>query len=74
MITKEENELFIELEKNIADEAEARESYYKLLSKFDYLFTEKELSELREIISEELKHTKLLNAMIQRRNGIIAER
>ena len=74
MITKEENELFIELEKNIADEAEAREGYYKLLSKFQFLLTQRELEDFEEIISEELKHTNLLNAMIQRRNGIIAEK
>ena len=69
----EENALFVELEKNVADEAEARMGYYSLLVKFSHLFSEEELSELNEIISEELKHTNLLNNMIQRRNGIIAE-
>lgn len=65
--------LFVELEKNIADEAEAREGYYRLLSKYDYLLSDREIADFREIISEELKHTNLLNSMIRRRNGIIAE-
>lgn len=65
--------LFVELEKNIADEAEAREGYYRLLREYEDLLTSKELADFREIISEELKHTNLLNAMIRRRNGITAE-
>lgn len=71
---EEQNALFAELEDNIADEATAREKYYKLLSKFGYLLDKSEIDDIREIISEELKHTKLLNAMIQRRNGIVAEK
>lgn len=71
---EEENALFVELEKNIADESEAREGYYRLLSKYSYLLTPYEIDDFREIIAEELKHTNLLNAMIQRRNGIIAEK
>lgn len=70
----DENALFAELEKNIADEAEARLGYYILLTKFEYLLDEKERKDFEEIISEELKHTNLLNAMIQRRNGIVAEK
>lgn len=65
--------LFVELEKNIADESEAREGYYRLLSKYDYLLSDREIDDFREIIAEELKHTNLLNAMIRRRNGILAE-
>lgn len=71
---EEQNALFVELEDNIADEATAREKYYRLLSKFGYLLDKSEIDDIREIISEELKHTNLLNAMIQRRNGIIAEK
>ncbi len=70
---EEENALCVELEKNIADEAEAREGYYRLLSKFSYLLSDGELGDFEEIIAEELKHTNLLNAMIRRRNGIVAE-
>lgn len=70
----EENALFVELEKNIADESEAREGYYRLLSKYGYLLSEYEIEDFKEIIAEELKHTNLLNAMIQRRNGIVAEK
>lgn len=73
-IKEDEQALFAELEKNIADEAEARQGYYILMAKFGYLLEEKEFRDFREIISEELKHTNLLNDMIQRRNGIIAER
>lgn len=65
--------LFVELENNIADESEAREGYYRLLSKYDYLLSDREIADFRGIIAEELKHTNLLNAMIRRRNGIIAE-
>lgn len=65
--------LFVELERNIADESEAREGYYRLLSKYDYLLSDKEIDDFREIIAEELKHTNLLNSMIRRRNGIVAE-
>ena len=71
---EEQNALFVELEDNIADEATAREKYYRLLSKFGYLLDKSEIDDIREIISEELKHTNLFNAMIQRRNGIIAEK
>lgn len=69
----DEFDLFVELEKNIADESEAREGYYRLLSKYDYLLSDREIADFREIIAEELKHTNLLNAMIRRRNGILAE-
>ena len=73
-IREDENALFAELERNVADEAEARQGYYILLTKFGYLLNEKETEDFREIIAEESKHTNLLNDMIQRRNGIIAER
>ena len=73
-IKDDENALFAELEKNVADEAEARMSYYILLTKFGYLLSEQEQEDFREIIAEELKHTNLLNEMIQRRNHIMAER
>lgn len=68
-----QNALFVELEKNIADESEARMGYYSLLVKFSDLLSDEELAQFEEIISEELKHTNLLNTMIQRRNKIIAE-
>lgn len=71
---REENALCMELEKNIADESEARGNYYKLLSKYGFFLTRDEIEDIEEIIAEELKHTNLLNAMIQRRNGIIAEK
>lgn len=72
-ISKDEFALFTEIERNIADESEAREGYYRLLSRYDHLLDSAERAELDEIIAEELKHTQLLNAMIRRRNGIIAE-
>ena len=61
------------LEQNIADEAEAREGYYKLFECYNYDFSEREREQLREIIAEEIKHTEILEAMIYRRNGIVGE-
>lgn len=61
------------LERNIADEAEAREGYYKLFECYNDDFSEREREQLREIIAEEIKHTEILEAMIYRRNGIVGE-
>ena len=61
------------LEQNIADEAEAREGYYKILYCFEDALSEREKQELREIIAEELKHSEILAKMIYRRTGIVAE-
>lgn len=61
------------LEQNIADEAEAREGYYKILHCFEDILSEREKQELREIIAEELKHSEILAKMIYRRTGIVAE-
>lgn len=70
---EEYNAFFAELENNIRDEAEAREGYYKMMVKFAYLMTPNEIKDIREIIAEELKHTRILNKMIEKRNGIQAE-
>ena len=61
------------LEKNIADEAEAREGYYKIFECFEDELSEREKQELREIIAEELKHSEILARMIYRRTSIVAE-
>ena len=61
------------LEQNIADEAEAREGYFKILDCFESDLSETEKQELREIIAEELKHSEILARMIYRRTGIVAE-
>ena len=61
------------LEQNIADEAEAREGYYKILSYYESELSDREIQELREIIAEELKHSNILKKMIYRRTGIVAE-
>ena len=61
------------LEHNIADEAEAREGYFKILDCFENDLSEMEKQELREIIAEELKHSRILHRMIYRRTGIVAE-
>lgn len=71
---EEEYALFSEIENNIADEAEARQGYYLLMEEYSHLLTDSEMEDLREIIAEELKHSILLNNMIRRRNGIIAEK
>lgn len=70
---EEEYALFSEIESNIADEAEARKGYYIIMEKYFDLLTDAEINDLREIISEELKHSVMLDKMIRRRNGIIAE-
>ena len=61
------------LERNIADEAEAREGYYKIFECFENELSEREKQELREIIAEELKHSEILAHMIYRRTSIVAE-
>lgn len=72
-ITSQEFALCAELEKNIGDEAEARYGYYILLTKFGHLLTSDELKVFEEIIAEELKHSRLLNNIIFRFNGILEE-
>ena len=61
------------LEQNIADEAEAREGYYKILDYYESELSDREIQELREIIAEELKHSDMLTKMIYRITGIVAE-
>lgn len=61
------------LEKNIADEAEAREGYFKIFECFNDELSEYERQEIREIIAEELKHSEILTRMVYRRTGIAAE-
>lgn len=61
------------LEENIADEAEARQGYYKIFEQFGFNLSEREKQDLREIIAEELKHSDILTKMIYRRTGIVAE-
>ena len=65
--------LQIELESNIADEANARRSYYKLLRDYEHLLSSGEIKLIEEIIAEELKHTEILKEMIYRRNYIKPE-
>lgn len=72
-MTKKEFALCQLLEENIADEAEARQGYFKIFEWFGDELTEREMQELNEIISEELKHSNILRAMIYRRSGIKAE-
>ena len=61
------------LEHNIAEEAKAREEYYRLLEMFSADLSDSEKEEFREIIAEELKHSDMLSRMIRRRTGIFAE-
>ena len=72
-MTKKEFALCQLLEENIADEAEARQGYFKIFEWFGDELTERETQELNEIISEELKHSDILRTMIYRRSGIKAE-
>lgn len=63
-----------ELERNVQDEAEARQGYYEILANYGSLLTDEEISDIREIISEELKHTVILNEMIEKRSKILPEK
>lgn len=62
------------LERNISDEALAREGYYDVLRDYGDLLSKQEIDEIEEIIAEELKHSELLAAMIKRRTFIKAEK
>ena len=66
-------QLIIELEKNIADEAEAREGYYRILKDYSEILDDQEIEQIENIIAEELKHSDLLHHMIYRRNLIAPE-
>ena len=72
-MTKNEFALCQLLEENIADEAEARQGYYKIFEWYEQELTEREKQELNEIIAEELKHSDILRSMIYRRTRIKAE-
>ena len=61
------------LEHNIAEEAKAREEYYRILEMFQMELSPKEKEDIREIIAEELKHSDILAKIIYRRTGIVAE-
>lgn len=61
------------LEENIADEAEARQGYYKIFEQYGFNLSERDKQEINEIIAEELKHSDILARMIYRRTGIIPE-
>ena len=61
------------LEENIANEAEARQGYYKILHCFENELSGYEKQQFHEIIAEELKHSDILAKMIYRRTGIVAE-
>ena len=61
------------LEKNIADEAEAREGYFAIFEKYFNELSMEEIWDIKEIISEELKHSNILSEMVERRTKIIAE-
>lgn len=62
------------LERNISDEALARQGYFDVLKYYGDLLSEQEIDEIEEIIAEELKHSELLAAMIKRRTLIKAEK
>lgn len=61
------------LEKNIADEAEAREGYFAIFEKYFNELSMEEIWDIKEIIAEELKHSNILSEMVERRTKIIAE-
>lgn len=62
-----------ELEKLVCEEADARRSYYILLTKFSPLLEEEDRNSFNLIISEELKHSELISAIVERISKISAE-
>lgn len=73
-MNEEALELCEDLEKNIADEAEARIGYFQLLRYYSNLLLKEEIDLIEEIIAEELKHTEILSEMIKKRTGILPEK
>ena len=67
-------DFFEVVEQNIADEAEAREGYYRLIDAGEGILKKEEIQLIEEIISEELKHSEILKDIIQNRTGIEPER
>ena len=61
------------LEKNIADESEARQGYFSIFQNYFDDLSIYEIWQIKEIIAEELKHTEILQKMVQRRTRIDAE-
>lgn len=79
-LSKDFIDLLNELEINLVDESQARQSYFTLLRKLennrrslDNQIYEKYRSDIEEIISEEMKHSKMLDKMIHEISGIIPE-
>ena len=61
------------LEKNIADESEARQGYFTIFQEYFDDLSMDEIWQIKEIIAEELKHTEILQKMIRERTKIDAE-
>jgi rubrerythrin len=61
------------LEKNIADESEARQGYFAIFQEYFDDLSMDEIWQIKEIIAEELKHTEMLQKMIRKRTKIDAE-
>jgi rubrerythrin len=61
------------LERNIADEAQAREGYFLIYEKYFNELSMEEIWQIKEIIAEELKHSEILAKMVRKRTKIDAE-
>ena len=61
------------LEKNIADESEARQGYFAIFQEYLDDLSMDEIWQIKEIIAEELKHTEILQKMVRERTKINAE-
>ena len=55
------------IERNVADEAKARQGYYDLI---DYFNEEADIAVIKEIISDELNHSEKLKALAEKYGGI----
>lgn len=61
------------LEKNIADESEARQGYFAIFQEYFDDLSMDEIWQIKEIIAEELKHSEILQKMVRERTKIDAE-
>ena len=61
------------LEKNIADESEARQGYFAIFQEYFDDLSMDDICQIKEIIAEALKHTEMLQKMVRKRTKIDAE-
>ena len=73
VLTQVEHEILSALHCLSKDESEAMSGYEDFEAKYGMYLTKTELANIREFISEEKKHLKKINKMIEKRDGIKPE-